>query len=220
MKIISYCLYGSNPRYLVGMQKNAEIVKNILPDWLCYVYYDFLPKDMIDKLLNFENVKLFKIENMIGHGAFWRFLPFFENENNICISRDTDSRITDREVICINEWLKSNKKFHIIKDHNQHYNVPIMAGMWGMKGKLDKTLFDNMISFINSGYSYYGKDQNWLSYLWQYAQKDCLIHGFKETSWLNETRKQMENPYNFIGNGWTENEQPIYHYEDHGRCII
>jgi hypothetical protein len=216
MKIISYCLYGTNPRYHIGVEKNAEIASRMLPDWTCFVYYNNLSENITDKLLKFKNIKLINITDMADHGMFWRFLPFFENENNICISRDADSRITDREIVCINEWLKSEKKFHIIKDHAQHYNMPIMGGMWGMKGMLDGDILDNMRKFIlNSGW-YYGKDQEWLIYLWNFVQKDCLVHSMREESWFSSSRNDMKNRFDFIGNGWTENEKPMYHYEDHG----
>jgi hypothetical protein len=201
------------------MEKNLNIANEILKDWICYIYHNSeLPKSAINKFSSFKNAKLIEIDELIGHGVFWRFLPFFENENNICVSRDADSRITEREVSCIDEWLKSDKKFHIIKDHTQHYGVPIMAGMWGMKGKMSETILDNMKNFINSSDWYYGKDQDWLASLWESIKNDCLIHGIRETTWLKESRVEMKDPFNFIGNGWTENEKPIYHY-DHGRTM-
>jgi protein O-GlcNAc transferase len=216
MKIISFCLYGENPRYHIGVEKNAELADKMLPDWLCYVYHNrTLPEIVINKLSKFKNIKLINV-NMLDHGMFWRFLPFYESEDNICISRDADSRITNREVLCINEWLNSEKKFHIIKDHAQHFNMPIMGGMWGMKGDLDKTILDNMNEFINASGWHYGKDQEWLIYLWQFAQKDCLIHSMRDASWFRDTRSNMENKFDFIGNGWTEDNKPMYHYEDHG----
>lgn len=219
-KIISYSLYGSNPRYTIGIEKNINIAKNKLHDWICYVHYDnTVPNECIDRLSAYKNIKLIKINHIKNHGMFWRFIPFFDSEKNICISRDTDSRLTEREVFCINEWIKSDYKYHVIRDHAQHYNTPIMGGMWGAKGFMNKIILNDMINFINLGDWYYGKDQNWLSSLWQFIQKDCLVHGIRETPWLRESRNNMNDPFNFIGNGWTEFDKPIYSYEDHGRVI-
>ena len=48
------------------------------------------------------------------------------------LSRDCDSRISDREVSAINEWLNSDKDFHIMRDHPYH-SISILAGMWGCR---------------------------------------------------------------------------------------
>jgi hypothetical protein len=219
MKIISYCLYGSNPKYYFGVIKNIKLAKSMLQDWTCFIYHNnTLEEKLIKELSVFENAKLINT-NKNDNGMFWRFFPFYENDENICISRDADSRITEREVDCLNKWLDSEKKFHIIRDHHQHYNMPIMGGMWGMKGRLGGNVLENMNNIIDSCSFYYGKDQEWLANIWELAKKDCLIHGIKEDDWFKETRKNMKDPFNFIGNGWTEEEKPVYHYEDHGMKI-
>ena len=37
-KIISFSLWGDNPKYTIGAIKNAEIAKEIYPDWICRFY--------------------------------------------------------------------------------------------------------------------------------------------------------------------------------------
>jgi len=44
---------------------------------------------------------------------FWRFWAADDPEVGIMLSRDCDSRISDREIAAINEWLESDKDFHI-----------------------------------------------------------------------------------------------------------
>ena len=51
---------------------------------------------------------------------------------DIFISRDLDSRINDRELAAVHEWLESNKTLHSMRDHPWH-TVPIMGGGWGSK---------------------------------------------------------------------------------------
>jgi len=52
----------------------------------------------------------------------------------------------------------------------------------------------------------YAIDQVFLrDVVWNIAQNDCLIHGFREVEWMKETRN-----YNFIGQGYDENDNPIY----------
>ncbi len=40
MKIISFSLWGQNPKYLTGAIRNAVLVKQIYPDWVCRFYVD------------------------------------------------------------------------------------------------------------------------------------------------------------------------------------
>ena len=38
-KAISYSLYGSNKKYLIGMLENLKINKKKLPNFTTYIYY-------------------------------------------------------------------------------------------------------------------------------------------------------------------------------------
>ena len=51
---------------------------------------------------------------------------------SVTMSRDLDSRVTEREAAAVHEWLKSNKTLHSMRDHPWH-TVPIMGGGWGSK---------------------------------------------------------------------------------------
>ena len=35
-KVISFSLYGNDPKYTIGMIKNVNISKELYPDWICY----------------------------------------------------------------------------------------------------------------------------------------------------------------------------------------
>ena len=48
------------------------------------------------------------------------------------MSRDLDSRISSREFGAVEEWLRSDKDFHFMRDHPQH-DVPILGSGWGVK---------------------------------------------------------------------------------------
>jgi hypothetical protein len=63
---------------------------------------------------------------------YWRFLAADEHEAEAAIFRDVDSRLSEREVAAVDEWLSSGKQFHIMRDHPAH-RWPIMAGMWGVR---------------------------------------------------------------------------------------
>ena len=75
-----------------------------------------------------------KLSEFKWEGPLWRFRLFNDKDVDIFISRDADSRITDREIEFVNDFIASNKSFHIIRDHPDH-NLTILAGMFGVKVK-------------------------------------------------------------------------------------
>jgi hypothetical protein len=74
-----------------------------------------------------------------------------------------------------------------------------------------------MESMIKSTPDYYTIDQVWLrDIIWKMCNvNNCIIHGIIETPWLLETRKSLKNPFFFIGNGFDENDKPLYHHLPH-----
>jgi len=43
-----------------------------------------------------------------------------------------DSRFNDREQAAVDEWMRSDKSFHIMRDHPAH-TTTILAGLFGSK---------------------------------------------------------------------------------------
>jgi hypothetical protein len=129
--IISFCLWGDNNLYFGGALKNIELAKKYYPDFVCrfYVSNDFAV-DKVNILKKYSEVIVVN-QNGSPHMMTFRFLPLEENIN-IFLSRDTDSRIGPREAYAVKEWLDSGKAFHIIRDHPCH-DVPMLGGMWGAK---------------------------------------------------------------------------------------
>ena len=51
MNYLSFSLWGDNPMYNIGAIKNAELWKNIYPEWEMVVFYDnTVPTETIEKL--------------------------------------------------------------------------------------------------------------------------------------------------------------------------
>jgi len=126
-KVISFCLYGNNPKYVVGMQKNARLATAIFPDWEVWVYHCDVDKESL-AIIDSLGAKLI---NMVGNGLpgmFWRFLPKVDT----FIVRDADSRLSLREKLAVDEWVVSGKRFHVLKDH-PHHSQTIMGGMFGIR---------------------------------------------------------------------------------------
>jgi len=133
-KIISFCLWGDDPKYCVGAVRNAELAQDIYPDWTCRFYLGAcVPQDIVAQLIQYDNVEII-LSNQPGNwkAMFWRFEPAYEESVDIMISRDTDSRLNLREKAAVDEWLVSDKDFHIMRDHPWH-GTPILGGLWGIK---------------------------------------------------------------------------------------
>ena len=134
-KIISYSLYGNKPYYCEGAIKNAkDNFTNYGSEWETWVYvFEDVPVNYIDELKKYANRVIpithdFPVQN----GTIWRFLAIDEPEVDIMLIRDIDSRYTQKEKNLVDEWLKSDKQYHIIRDGFTH-QMPFLAGSFGIK---------------------------------------------------------------------------------------
>ena len=48
------------------------------------------------------------------------------------MSRDLDSRFSEREASAVSEWLSGPAAFHMMRDHPLH-NIHILGSGWGVK---------------------------------------------------------------------------------------
>jgi hypothetical protein len=87
-------------------------------------------------MLIFQKTYLFECKHngYNWEGMFWRFYPIENKDIDIFLSRDVDSRITEREMKFVNEWINSKKLFHTIRDHPGHA-IEILGGTFGVKVK-------------------------------------------------------------------------------------
>lgn len=155
-KIISFSLWGNESMYTVGAIRNAELAKEIYPDWICRFYVgDDVNEDIIGKLKSFDNTEVIVMveEKNDWQGMFWRFYVIDNGDVDYVIFRDTDSRLTIREKEAVNEWIGSGRYFHIMRDHVYHTEA-IMGGMWGCKpkeliSKINEEVYSNGLSAVS-----------------------------------------------------------------------
>lgn len=135
-KVISFCLWGNSAIYNSGLLQNIELAKQYYPDWICYVYIHIpsVPDIIKEELKKHNNVELFPIERKeIKPKRFMLYRFHVADDENVerFICRDTDSRISPREVLAVREWITSGKTLHIMRDHPRHY-PKILGGMFGL----------------------------------------------------------------------------------------
>jgi hypothetical protein len=230
MNIISFSLWGNTLKYTIGAIENAKLAKSIYPGWLCYYFIDSkVPQDIIDELLSFDNVVVTIIEDdntinsynnpinyntQLNHNnhtaAFWRFMSL-ETDADIILIRDTDSRLSIREKILVDEFIISDKNIHIIKDHPGHLDTKIMAGMWGVKKDTISNIRERIDVFLNSKQQYgiqYGADQKFLELIYDEYNNQILEHD----PFNDDVFKAPRVGFEFIGQVYDEHNNPHLEY--------
>jgi hypothetical protein len=202
-KIIAISVWGDDPRYIVGANRQYELAKEFYPDWKFRIYTDDR-----NKFTHLTDAQIIQVVDG-SYGMYWRFGAMFEDQNNIVLVRDSDSRITPREVRAVNEWLESDKTFHTFRDHDAHFEFPIIGCAFGYKGKFSNMEHNRMLEY-RSRLNYYVGDQIYLrDVIYPLVKDSMMVHTMTE-DWFGETRKKLVNPYDFCGNGYDENDMPLY----------
>ena len=219
--VVAYSLWGDKPIYWIGALRNIELVSKYLPGWICRFYIDkTCNKELIDSikgdnveviLMDRDTYSYVNISERFNHpGLFWRFLPLVDDDINILLSRDCDSRISKREINAINEWLSSDKDFHIMRDH-PHHQVPILAGMWGCRNKILKNINDllKMWSVHRNKGIYNAEDQDFLGQIvYPIVKNKAMEHSEFNISYGCEIKPftSVRKDYEFVGDVFDEND--------------
>lgn len=206
-KVISFSLWGNDPKYTIGAIKNAKLTKSIFPNWECWVYCGESVDSKIIDSLEKENAKIIiKKENGPWTGTFWRFETIADPDVEIFISRDTDSRLSKREFYAVEEWEKSKNLFHVMRDHPAH-TVPILAGMWGAKKPILSDI-NYLIEFFKNSHLWNPSekqlDQIFLKQIiWPRVSYTTMTHDEIFSSKPFPTQRQN---YEFVGDVFDEND--------------
>lgn len=207
--VIAYSLWGDHPMYWVGALKNIELAHKYFPGWVCRFYIDKNCKQELIDTIKGENVEVVLVDSKDSfHGMFWRFWASEDPDVDVFLSRDCDSRFSDREVAAINEWLASDKDFHIMRDHPYH-TVPILGGMWGCRnGIMRKINLTKMIESWNQ-YQRKGIDQDFLGRcVYPLVINTSMEHSEFNLRFGGEIRPfpTIRNNYEFVGDVFDEND--------------
>ncbi len=204
-KVISFSLWGDNPKYTVGALRNAELAATIYRDWICRFYCGkSVPENITLQLKSHKNVEVVDMDEQGDWtGMFWRFYAC--EDSDVMISRDTDSRLSFREKNAVDEWLESNKDFHIMRDHPYH-TTEILGGMWGCRNGVLSNI-KNIINEYNKG-NFWQVDQNFLKEkIYPIIKNNSFVHDsfFK----VEKDRKNFPSErFNkeFVGDVFDEND--------------
>jgi GR25 family glycosyltransferase involved in LPS biosynthesis len=219
--VVSFCLYGIKNTYILGMKENIRLGKKYFKDWEIRIYYnDTVPEEKINNFIEM-GAKCILCKN-IGknklnwEGMFWRWLPMDDETVDFWISRDADSRLSEREYKIVEQWTNSGKTLHCIRDHKCHFN-PIMGGLYGINNKLfhKKYKFNKVNNIISDLFKYYKErpynvDQIFLNdKLWNLLKNDVMAHISNNGRRIYPSDIEIPSVSNFIGKQYRLSELPI-----------
>lgn len=126
--LIAYSLYGSKSMYMHGALINAEMIRHIYPGFTARFYVaDDVPNHVIERLidLNCEIIRCGSYNNC--EGTLWRLQALEDPGYDVVCIRDVDSRLSYRERVLFDQWLKSGHNYHAVRDHPYHNNAVILC---------------------------------------------------------------------------------------------
>ena len=179
--IISFSLFGEQPRYCETSLLNVIVAAQLMPAWVCRFYVDdSVPADVCDRLRSLgAQVVMMEpdVRNRMS-GLMWRFLVMEDRFVDRFLIRDADSLISTREAQAVLDWCNSGKWFHVMRDYFTHTEL-LLAGMWGGCGGVFSGLIDSMDRYVKSGH-YLGErvvDQHYLrACIWPTVRQSMLCH--------------------------------------------
>lgn len=212
-KIISFSLWGNNPVYIQGAFRNAELTKNVFPGWTSRFYTGTDIDESISRQLKDSGAEVIEKPYADWRGLFWRFEPSSEDGVDVMISRDCDSRLTPRDKAAVDEWLASDKQFHIVRDHPQHCTT-ILGGLWGCRNNFLK----NMKAYIDNWKQEdrWQTDQEFLNaIIYPRVKHNAFVHDEFHHYEINRHKiKHERDNYSFLGEHISASEQPNSHHRN------
>jgi len=222
MKIFSFCIYGDNMKYYLGLRENIRLIRENFPDFHIFIYCgltrldDFLQSISTDEFIHLINTNMNGVINM-----FYRYVPLLLEDAEIVFSRDADSEINERDRWIINDFLNeenTSKSIQTIRDHYWHKSR-LTGGLTGFHlNRLkvnNREIFDDLIrslsqSILNiqlnksneQNITYGGDEQLLNEYLWPIIKDELIVYS-NINIFEGDNYKSIDfenNGYNFCGN--------------------
>lgn len=135
VQVFSFCLYGpENPYYYRGMLENLELIRKHFPDWKVYIYLgNDVPEHTRERLASYPFVVLRETGITGPKTMVHRFFAIDEDEVDLMLVRDADSRVHWKDRWAIREFLRHTQYVgHAIRDNVVH-KIELCGGLWGMR---------------------------------------------------------------------------------------
>lgn len=219
--VISMALYGDNPHDMFGLLRYCQLLPIMLPGWRVRVYLEepingttvhgTVPKLMRKKLkhMGIEAVIVDRDTAQVLPPTMWRLFIADDEKVERFLVRDPALRPSERETAAIQDWVKSGKLFHCIRDHPIHAEHPLTAEVVGgipsalrkLTGKAWKSMMYGMTS-----------DERFLNTLiWPLVNGSCLCHDSVSCKTYPSSKPYpvLRNDNEYVGQPYDENDQPL-----------
>lgn len=179
--LVTFTLFGANPRYCETALMNVLDVARLLPGWRCRIYLDASVPGGVQARLAAAGAQLVDMGQHPArdiHPLMWRFLVLDDPSVDRFLLRDADSLVSEREVAAVQAWVASGRWFHLMRDYCSHSEL-LLAGMWGGCGGV----FQGVAAQLQAATRQPPKlgarliDQHWLrSHAWPTVRQSVLAH--------------------------------------------
>jgi tetratricopeptide (TPR) repeat protein len=177
--IISFSLWGNKQRYIANAIENARLSRHFYPEWTLRFYIEEVSVNttIINQLRDLGcEVILRPKQRLVWEGLFWRMLVINDQNIDRFLQRDVDSIFSVKERLAVDEWLSSEKYFHIMRDNYMQTDL-IQAGLWGGCSNVLPKLNTLLKEFHLSQAPSRMVDQQFLSKtVWPTVRQSVLIH--------------------------------------------
>jgi tetratricopeptide (TPR) repeat protein len=177
--VITFSLWGEDPRYVDTALHNAEIARDVFPAWHCRFHCDTtVPQAVRDRLAGFgADVVMEPVPRIRHAGLFWRFKAADDPTIDRFLVRDADALLTVRDRVAVDDWLASPFPFHAMRDWWSHTDL-LLAGMWGGCGSLLSGIADRIADYLTRPeVPNRALDQGFLGLVvWPSIRGRCLVH--------------------------------------------
>ena len=171
-------LVGDQAKQIYGVVRNIMLQPVFFPTWTVRIYleqpsernqyrYPPIPSNVATKLSSLP-VQLFYVtaKSRELDPSLWPILTIDDPSVNYLLVRKPTSRLSDRDAAMVHDWLDSGKALHVMRDHPDHCDSNIIAGLWGADTKqlrevvggsiapllddsLNETHFLNQVCYLN-----------------------------------------------------------------------
>jgi hypothetical protein len=178
--VISYVLWGDAPRYHAPLRENLRVRNHLFPAWTIRVYVDRSMPENQRKELQQAGAQVIVKEQPAGEPLArrlaWRYDVLADPGVKRFLVRDADSLLTVKERVAVDDWLRSGKHFHLMRDFRTHTDL-VLAGLWGGVGGILPAPAKLWEHFKPWRVENDHVDQDLLTgTVWPTLKQSCLIH--------------------------------------------
>jgi hypothetical protein len=220
MNLISYALWGTDPRYLVGALRNVDLARKFYPGWKLRFYCSDEPSVRVHLFTVVEHDGDVEVVRDCPHGDYRNLMSrlkgLLDTRYEYAMTRDADSRPNEREADAVREWIESGKRWHTMRDHRYH-SVPIMGGLFGVRPRYAPWTQQSADAWLSKQASrpcplgpWWGVDQDFLQQeVWPNVRHSILVHDDCKRLTGREIRfKKQLQPGLFVGQRYSADGVP------------